>query len=248
MIQRSIGFIRSVFAILYSAFWCGAAVVWLIMFPKSSEFVLLKFAKKYWSAILMRWIVGAKLDVSIHPETQELFDSGQGAVLISNHSSYLDINLAFASTPTSIVFIAKAGVKKVPLLGGANERVGTVFVERGNIKMAKKAIKQLETTLRGGRSVLVYPEGSRFATNEIQPFKKGGFHLAANAGAPVVPVYQEGMYEILPPGQFNINKPTKPIYVRFGKPIYSSNVNELRDKSFEAVNDLQRELKNQLKV
>ena len=239
----AVGFVRSVFAVLYSAFWCGVALVWLIIFPNSSEFVLMKFAKKYWSEFQMRWIVGAKLDVQIHPETTELFESGRGAVLISKHSSYLDINLALASTPTPIVFIAKAGVKKVPLLGGANKRVGTVFVERGNIKMAKRAIKQLETTLKDGRCVLVYPEGSRFPEDGLQPFKKGGFHLAANAGAPVVPVYHEGMVEILPPGQFWIKKPSKPISVRFGKPIYSTDVVELRDQSFEAVSALQAELK-----
>tara|TARA_B100000780_G_scaffold271291_1_gene232073 strand:- start:477 stop:1208 length:732 start_codon:yes stop_codon:yes gene_type:complete len=241
--KLAVGFFRSVFTVLYAAFWCGAAVITLILFPNSSEFVLTKFAKKYWSEFLMKWIVGAELDVKLHPETEELFKSGRGAVLVSNHSSYLDINLAFASTPTPIVFIAKAGVKKVPLLGGANERVGTVFVERGNITMAKKAIEKLETTLKTGRCVLVYPEGSRFETNEIQPFKKGGFHLASNAGAPVVPVYQEGMGEILPPHTFIIKKPSKPVVVRFGKPIYSTNVEELRDKSFEAVKELQAQLR-----
>ena len=238
-----IGFLRTVLSVLYSTFWCGTALITLIIFPNSSEFVLIKFAKKYWSEVMMKWIVGAELDVQLHPETEALFKSGRGAVLVSNHSSYLDINLAFASTPTPIVFIAKAGVKKVPLLGGANERVGTVFVERRNIKTAKKAIKKLEKTLKNGRCVLVYPEGSRFKTDEIQPFKKGGFHLASNAGAPVVPVYHEGMGEILPPHTFIIRKPTKPVVVRFGKPIYSSNVEELRDKSFESVKDLQAKLK-----
>jgi len=241
--KLAIGCLRSVFSVLYSAFWCGTALGTLIIFPNSSEFVLIKFAKKYWSEFMMKWIICAELDVQLHPETEALFKSGCGAVLVSNHSSYLDINLAFASTPTPIVFIAKAGVKKVPLLGGANERVGTVFVERGNIKLAKVAIKKLEKTLKNGRCVLVYPEGSRFKTNEIQPFKKGGFHLASNAGAPVVPVYHEGMAEILPPNTFIIRKPTKPVVVRFGKPIYSSNVEELRDKSFEAVNHLQAKLK-----
>jgi 1-acyl-sn-glycerol-3-phosphate acyltransferase len=241
--KLAIGIFRSILTVFYAAFWCGIAVITLVIFPNSSEFVLRKFAKKYWSEFVMKWIVGAELDVQLHPETEALFKSGRGAVLVTNHSSYLDVNLAFASTPTPIVFIAKDGVRKVPLLGGANERVGTVFVERGNIKMAKKAIKKLEKTLRNGRSVLVYPEGSRFKTNEIQPFKKGGFHLASNAGAPVVPVYHEGMGEILPPHTFIIKKPSKPVVVRFGKPIYSSDVEELRDKSFEAVKDLQAKLK-----
>lgn len=239
-----IGFLKTVLSVLYSAFWCGTALITLVIFPNSSEFVLIKFAKKYWSEVMMKWIVGAELDVQLHPETEALFKSGRGAVLVSNHSSYLDINLAFASTPTPIVFIAKAGVKKVPLLGGANERVGTVFVERGNINTAKKAIKKLEKTLKNGRCVLVYPEGSRFKTDEIQPFKKGGFHLASNAGAPVVPVYHEGMGEILPPHTFIIRKPSKPVVVRFGKPIYSSIVEELKNKSFEAVKELQAKLRH----
>ena len=157
-----IGFFRTVLTVWYSAFWCGTALITLIIFPNSSELVLRKFAKKYWSEFLMKWIVGAELDVQLHPETEALFKSGRGAVLVSNHSSYLDINLAFASTPTPIVFIAKAGIKKVPLLGGANERVGTVFVERGNIKMAKQAIKKLETAILVDRSHKLFPVSTSY--------------------------------------------------------------------------------------
>ena len=81
---------------------------------------------------MLKWIVGMPMEVDIDPSARELLESGQGAVLVANHASFLDINVAFATSPAPIVFLGKASLRKVPLLGGADARVGTVFVERGN--------------------------------------------------------------------------------------------------------------------
>jgi 1-acyl-sn-glycerol-3-phosphate acyltransferase len=191
---------------------------------------------------MLKWIIRMPLKVEIDPAALELLESGQGAVLMANHSSYLDINVAFASCPIPIVFLGKASLRKIPLLGGANARVGTVFVERGNKKSALKAISTLNTTLKNGRCVFVFPEGTRAdkGCTEIRPFKKGGFHLATKAGAPVIPVYFGGVGPWLPKGDFKISK-AGVVKVKYGAPIYSTEVGELRDKCFDAVVEFSRE-------
>ncbi|PCJ81439.1 MAG: hypothetical protein COA49_04910 [Bacteroidetes bacterium] len=234
--------IRSFIAIISSAWWCGLAVVVLMISPKSSDFVLIKLAKKYWSAPLIKWIVGVDLEVQINPKTQALLNSGKGAVLMANHSSFLDINVAFAACPAPIVFLAKASIRKIPLLGGANARVGTVFVERGNKKSARVAISTLVETIKNGRCVLVFPEGTRSdkGSGEIRPFKKGGFHLAFKANAPVIPVYFDGVGPLLPKGHFAIRRntnSTRKVKVIFGAPIIDEkhSVTSLKDECYESL-------------
>lgn len=64
------------------------------------------------------------LEIEIDTASLKLLESGQGAVLMANHSSYLDINVAFASCPIPIVFLGKASLRKVPLIGGASNASG----------------------------------------------------------------------------------------------------------------------------
>ena len=230
--------IRSLIVVIYSMFWCGLAVITLMIFPRSSEFVLLQYAKRFWSTPMLKWIIGAPIKVEISPKAAELFDSKKGAILMPNHSSDLDITACFVACPTPIVFLSKASIRKVPLLGEANARVGTVFVERGNKESSRKAIRTLVNTVKNGRSVVVYPEGTRSKTGEILPFKKGGFHLAVQAKAPVIPMHISGTHKRFPPRAIKFIKQKEPIVVKFGDPVISDNVNELRDLTYNAVCEL----------
>ena len=230
--------IRSLIVVIYSMFWCGLAVITLMIFPRSSEFVLLQYAKRFWSTPMLKWIIGAPIKVEVSPKAAELFDSKKGAILMPNHSSDLDITACFVACPTPIVFLSKASIRKVPLLGEANARVGTVFVERGNKESSRKAIRTLVNTVKNGRSVVVYPEGTRSKTGEILPFKKGGFHLAVQAKAPVIPMHISGTHKRFPPRAIKFIKQKEPIVVKFGDPVISDNVNELRDLTYNAVCEL----------
>ena len=237
-----IGVIKSILSVLISAWWCGFALVCLMISPSSARYTLTTIAKKRWSIPMLKWIVGMPMEVDIDPSARELLESGQGAVLVANHASFLDINVAFATSPAPIVFLGKASLRKVPLLGGANARVGTVFVERGNKESALKAISALDAGLKKGRCVLIFPEGTRCEKGfeGVRMFKKGGFHLAANAGAAVIPVHFGGVGAWLPKGAFKITK-AGIVKVKYGAPIYPTNVEELRDKCYDAVVTLSKE-------
>lgn len=139
------------------------------------------------------------------------------AIFVANHASQLDINASAATIPHPIVYLAKASIRKVPVLGLLNERVGTVFIDRSNPSAAKKSVDRLLTTLNRGISVIVYPEGTRSKDGQLLPFKKGAFHLAAKAQTPIIPLHIHGTRKALPKGGFILRK--NPVHVRFGAPI-----------------------------
>ena len=174
---------------------------------------------------MLKWI-GLWAAVSIPEETREFFEQGKGAVLMGNEMRL--IFAAFVATPAPIVFLAKDAIRKVPRLGGANARVGTVFVKRGDKKSAFESITALVKTVSEGRCVLVFPEGTRSSDGEIKEFKKGGFHLATQANVPIIPMRIEGANKVLPRGTFFF-KNRHTFKVSFGKPIIGDNVDELRD-------------------
>ena len=166
--------IVTIMAILHTTLSSVVGLAVMAVKPNSGDWMMWNVGRRFWSRPLLKWIVGAKLDVAVDPMAQALADAGNGAVLVANHTSLLDINAAFSASPTPIVFLSKASVRKVPLLGKLNELAGTVFVERGNRASSERAVNQLTSTLKNGRSVLVFPEPGRpMAT--CRPSKRGRF-------------------------------------------------------------------------
>ena len=232
---------RTLLAIVHTAICCVIGLLAMALNKDNGPWVMWNLGRNLWSVPLIQWVLGAKLEVEVHPAAQELADSQQGVVLVANHCSLLDINAAFAGSPTPIVFLSKASIRKVPLLGKLNELAGTVFVERGNRASSEVAVKQLTQTLLNGRSVLVFPEGSRSTDGQLQPFKKGAFHLAKAANAPVVPMHIAGTWERLGPGQWLIAPARQSIRVRVGAPIKEKDngeLSELLDQSTKSLMQL----------
>lgn len=193
-----IPFFRSFLLILWTAFCCGAGLVVVMMRKSWANWVLLRIGGDLWSLPMMR-LTGSKTFVAKGPGADALPHHG---IFIANHTSFLDINALFAFLDRPIVFLAKSSLRRVPLLGGVNARVGTVFVKRGNLQDSIRAVEALQHSFRQGRCVVVFPEGTRSKSDDMLPFKKGAFHLAAGAGSPIVPVYIEGTRKILPSGGF----------------------------------------------
>ncbi|MFK7986983.1 MAG: lysophospholipid acyltransferase family protein [Sandaracinaceae bacterium] len=97
-------------------------------------------------------------------------------LVISNHRSPLDILIA--QHMVGGVVLAHQGVADIPVIGDAAAYTDTVFVDREDSKSGAKAIRQLRRRLREGRNVVVFPEGTTFAGDEVRPFKRGAFTAA----------------------------------------------------------------------
>lgn len=108
-------------------------------------------------------------------------------LLLANHVSWLDIFAISAVFPAT--FVAKAEIRRWPFLGMLCERTGTIFIERGSSRGARRANREIAQVLnRGARPVVVYPEGTTTLGTELRPFRPALLQSAVDAAALVHPL------------------------------------------------------------
>jgi putative phosphoserine phosphatase/1-acylglycerol-3-phosphate O-acyltransferase len=108
-----------------------------------------------------------------------------------------------------IAGVGKKEIRDMPLIGKTLELAGTIFIDRENSASAIEAMKPLVDAMRNqGKSVVISPEGTRSITPKLSPFKKGAFHLAIQAGVPVVPIVIHNAGDVAPKGDFTFRPAT----------------------------------------
>jgi 1-acyl-sn-glycerol-3-phosphate acyltransferase len=121
-----------------------------------------------------------------------------GRIIVANHISVLDIPALIVGLPAVPKFVMKKELLKVPLFGRAARAAGHIAIDRANRGAAFTAYDEAAGVVRGGRSALVFAEGTRSRSGKLLPFKKGPFVLAIAAQVPVVPVVVMGSYDLMP--------------------------------------------------
>ena len=124
------------------------------------------------------------------------------AVFVINHQSGVDPILVCALLRRDFVGVAKAELRRNPVLGPAFALAGTIFLDRADGPSARKRLEDGSDLLAQGIAVAIAPEGTRSPGARLGNFKTGGFRLAAAAGVPVIPVVIHDAGKILPPGGF----------------------------------------------
>src|SRR6185436_4812857 len=117
-----------------------------------------------------------------------------------NHQSLLDAMVMVATLQplTSVRMVAKRTLFKVPLLGWAMRAFGHMAVDHKSMRGSLDGLKQAQSTVKGARSTVFFPEGTRSPDGQMLPFHTAAFHIAARAGAQVLPVTISGSRAILP--------------------------------------------------
>jgi len=133
-------------------------------------------------------------------EGEEHLWSDRPAVFVFNHQSAMDALIVAKLLREDVVGIAKKEVQRQPFLGPALTLAGTVFIDRDNVGDPKKALAPAVAALEEGRSVAIAPEGTRSQDGRLGKFKRGAFHLARQAGVPIVPVVIHNALDALPNG------------------------------------------------
>jgi len=118
-------------------------------------------------------------------------------VIMPNHLSPVDILALIETLPFVPGFLAKKELRTIPVLGKAMESAGHVFIDRANRSDAVRALDEAADRVRSGRSIVVFPEGTRGDGHCLRPFKKGGFHLARRAGVGLLPIGLRGTADVL---------------------------------------------------
>jgi len=139
-------------------------------------------------------------------------------IFMSNHQGNFDILALFLAIPQRFSWIAKEELFRIPVFGHSMAGAGYIPLNRGGDgRRALKSVEAAAATIRGGRSVVIFPEGTRTADGELLPFKKGGFLLAGKAGVPIVPLTINGSMRINPKTRLELCPGT--IRIVFGDPI-----------------------------
>jgi 1-acyl-sn-glycerol-3-phosphate acyltransferase len=192
---------RSMTEVLYAGYaWSvlgiGAAALWtaVALLPRLSW---RKASARGLSRLLLRLF-----GFPVHVHGLEHLLHQQACVLVVNHASYLDPLVLVAVLPSSISFVAKRELAEQFFARLLFRRLGTEFVERFDPQRGVEDTDRVLQAVRQGRSMLFFPEGTFGRAPGLRPFRMGAFVVAAQAGAPLVPMVITGTRSILRAGQW----------------------------------------------
>ena len=109
-------------------------------------------------------------------------------VFVANHQNALDIPATSVGIPRPYLYVARHELRSWPVVGWVLEKTACLFISRDNPRKAMESLVRAGERIRGGESVLLFPEGGRSYSHRTRPFMRGSFFLAIEAGVPVVPV------------------------------------------------------------
>ena len=140
----------------------------------------------------------ALIGLNLRVKGEEHLWSHRPAVFIFNHQSGLDAVLKVKMLRRDVTGVGKQEVRSNPNCGPLFEVAGVVYIDRADTTKAIRALKPAEEAKRQGRSLVIAPEGTRSATPRLGRFKKGAFHIAMQAGVPIVHVVFRNVLDSLP--------------------------------------------------
>ena len=196
---------------LYTVLWGTLAVPLFLIDRKRAP----NWVARNW----IGWVL-ATCGVRVEAEGLEHLRAGQPCVIMSNHQSVFDIAAIVSTLPIPWRSVAKRELVRVPFFGWALALADQVVIDRGDREQAVASLKRAAARIRGGVSVIIFPEGTRSPDARLKPiesFKSGGFHLAIEAGVPIVPTTVSGSHRITPKRSLKIH--SGPIKVHYGEPI-----------------------------
>jgi 1-acyl-sn-glycerol-3-phosphate acyltransferase len=164
----------------------------------------------------IRWILWT-CGIEVQASGLEKLAPERPCLYMSNHSSMYDIAAILITLPGPVRFVAKRELVRVPVFGWAMALSGHLVVDRGNRAKVIESLQRGVALLRGGASLVVFPEGSRSPEGQLRNFKNGGFQMALDAGVPVVPVSIMGSGRLTRGGTWRVDGGR--VRVDYGAPI-----------------------------
>lgn len=162
----------------------------------------------------------------------ENIPSDRPVVYMANHRGMMDCLLLYKYFKGVCGFVAKAEVKKIPLVNLWMNNLHCLYVDRDDIRDGLKMILAGIEKLKSGISICIMPEGTRSKTDELLPFKEGSMKLATKTGCPIIPVAITGSADL-----FDNHKPffgPAKITMTFGKPLEVKDLSRDQQKNLGA--------------
>jgi 1-acyl-sn-glycerol-3-phosphate acyltransferase len=145
--------------------------------------------------------------ITIETQGRELIERGRSYIVMSNHQSLYDIPVMFQSLQIPIRMVAKKELFRIPVMGGGMKGAGFIEIDRQNRHAAMRSLNEArERLLADQTSLWIAPEGTRSLDGRLGEFKRGGFHLALDAGLHILPATIDGSLLAHRAGSNQVNK------------------------------------------
>lgn len=205
--------VRSLLVTIPAAFATTAILIWISYLLAFVSRNAIDPMFRFWANCIL-WICGARPVVG----GLENVDAKRNYIVVSNHLSLIDSPLLVRYLPVSLRFIAKRELFQIPVMGGYMARTGHIPIDRSNARASLASMAEAAKILpASGKSVLIYPEGTRSMDGRLQEFKDGAALLAIRSGLPVLPVAVRGTDRVLPSKGYVIR--SADVELRVGEPI-----------------------------
>jgi 1-acyl-sn-glycerol-3-phosphate acyltransferase len=200
--------------------WTGGILLTLILIPPGLILLALDPIKQrlaqpfviFWARAIMRMCF-----IKIRVLGLENIKGAKSAVFAANHQSMVDIFMMIAYIPRRTAFLAKHQTLFIPVIGQLIPMLGHITVDRNNPKRSLRSVQKCIRALSGNRSIVIFPEGTRTLTGEMNRFKSGSLKIPLRTGAPVVPVTICGTLNVMPKNTFGVRPHT--VVMHLGKPV-----------------------------
>lgn len=157
-------------------------------------------------------------EVNLEIEGLEHVARSPSNLLMSNHQSAYDIFTLFVAFPHSMRMIAKKAMFSLPIMAGGMRAAGFIEIDRSNHQRAMAALERAKQVMASGIHVWIAPEGTRSDDGALLPFKKGGFVMAQQTGAPILPVTIDGSRDVLPAKDYRVRLGQR-VKITFHEPV-----------------------------
>jgi 1-acyl-sn-glycerol-3-phosphate acyltransferase len=206
VLQNAVAGLRRGLEILYGLYFIVLFVVWII--PACAGVLLFRdhrTAGRYTSAALkvLFFLAGIRVRVV----GKENMNASGAKIYASNHTSYFDVLPVMMGLGVPYRFVAKSEVHRMPFIGTFLRKMNHLSFVRTDADSRREAVQQIESSLRQGDSVFVFPEGTFVPEEGVRPFQLGAFSAAVATGAPIIPVSLAGTRRFLRDGTF-LPRPT----------------------------------------
>lgn len=195
------------------------ATISLLVWPFDKTGAMQHWCARWWCR-LIAWSIFAR----IHVYGVDNVRADKNYVYMANHSSLIDIPALFAYLPYQFRIMAKKELFFVPFMGWHLWTAGNFPIDRSDPRKTAKSLRGVIEGVRAGKSLAVFPEGTRTPDGKLKDFKTGAFKIAVRAEVPIVPVSIRGTFKLLPKTTL-APRPGR-VDVVIGSPILTSSYSE----------------------
>lgn len=190
--------------VLFIYFFIGSLFLTCLLICFVIPFPVSRIRKQNFMNYMISKLAKSTLYAGVHIKKQvlnpELLDYSKPAIIVANHTSFLDILAVLMLHPKTIIMV-KSWVYNSPVFGPFIRYSGYIFAENGTTENYELIKRQIEL----GYSLVIFPEGTRSTDGEIHRFHKGAFVISRALNIPIQPILLVGLHEINPKNDIMIN-------------------------------------------